>query len=195
MNTDIDTSNDSIHGSKQLPRGYLLRHEAPRVKQKQQQQQQQQLLSTPRVCTSRASSRKRKCHYLEKHPYHWMGIEVSVVAVSYSTGLLSTSTITERTRHPTLVRLAARNTHPPYVSGGGMIRLETLIELKFLNSSFSNLNFSMRAFRAFPLIEIRQTVPCRAIRGKPSDLRQRYLSQQHSPSLLMLTAAGYLLLL
>ena len=30
----------------------------------------------------------------------------------------------------------------------GMIRLETLIELKFLNSSFSNSNFSIRGFRA-----------------------------------------------
>ena len=39
-------------------------------------------------------------------------------------------------------------------SEGGIIRLETLIELKF------------RVFRAYPLIEIRQsTVPCRAIRG------------------------------
>ena len=42
---------------------------------------------------------------------------------------------------------------------GGMIRLE------FLNSSFSSSNFSIRAFRAYPLIEVRQTVPCRAIRG------------------------------
>ena len=31
-----------------------------------------------------------------------------MVVVSYSTGSLSTSTVTERTRHPTLVRLAAR---------------------------------------------------------------------------------------
>ena len=31
---------------------------------------------------------------------------------------------------------------------GGMIRLETLIELKSLNSSFSSSNFSTRAFRA-----------------------------------------------
>ena len=37
----------------------------------------------------------------------------------------------------------------------GMIRLETLIELNFL----------IRAFRAYPLIEIRQAIPCRAIRG------------------------------
>ena len=29
----------------------------------------------------------------------------------------------------------------------------------------SSSNFSVRAFRAYPLIEIRQTVPCRAIRG------------------------------
>ena len=35
-----------------------------------------------------------------------------------------------------------------------MFRLETLIELKFLNSSFSSSNVSIRAFRAYPLIEI-----------------------------------------
>ena len=43
-------------------------------------------------------------------------------------------------------------------SEGGMIRLETLIELKFLNSSFSNSTLSVRAFRAYPLIEIRQAI-------------------------------------
>ena len=64
-----------------------------------------------------------------------------------------------------------------------MMRLETLIELEFLNSSFSSSNFSIRAFRD-PLVEIRQTVPCRAIRGKSSDLGQQYLSQQHPPPLL-----------
>ena len=57
-----------------------------------------------------ASSCKRKYHYLEEHPYHWIGVKVSVVGVSYSTGVLSASTITERIRHPTLVRLAARKT-------------------------------------------------------------------------------------
>ena len=50
-------------------------------------------------------------------------------------------------------------------SQGGMIRLGTLIELKFLNSSFSSSNLSTRAFRACPLVEIGRTVPCRAIRG------------------------------
>ena len=50
------------------------------------------------------------CHYLEERPYHWIGIKVSVFAVSCSTGLLSTSTITERTRHPTLARLVPRKT-------------------------------------------------------------------------------------
>ena len=46
--------------------------------------------------------------------------------------------------------------------------MEALIELKFLNSSLSSSSIvflSSRAFRAYPLIEIRQTVPCRAIRG------------------------------
>ena len=46
-----------------------------------------------------------------------------------------------------------------------MIRLESLIELKCLNSSFSSSNVSIQAFRAYPLIEIGQAVPCRAIRG------------------------------
>ena len=50
--------------------------------------------------------------------------------------------------HPTF---ATPSAGAPF-SEGGMIRLETLIELKLLNSSFS-------------LIEIRQAVPCRAIRG------------------------------
>ena len=42
-----------------------------------------------------------------------------------------------------------------FESKGGMIRLETLIELEL----------SIRVFRAYPLMEIRQMVPCRAIRG------------------------------
>ena len=42
-------------------------------------------------------------------------------------------------------------------SEGVMMRLETLIELKF--------DFSIRALRAYPLTGIRQAVPCRAIRG------------------------------
>ena len=41
----------------------------------------------------------------------------------------------------------------------------TLIELKFLSSSFSCSNCSIRVVRAYPLIEIRQTVPCRASRA------------------------------
>ena len=40
-----------------------------------------------------------------------------------------------------------------------------LFELKCLNSSFSSSNFSIRVFRAYPLIELRRTAPCRAIRG------------------------------
>ena len=68
-------------------------------------------------------------------------------------------------------------------SEGGMIWLQTLIELKLFNSRFSSSNFSIRVFRAYPLIDIRQTVPCRAIRGRSSDSRQQYLSQQYPPSL------------
>ena len=40
-----------------------------------------------------------------------------------------------------------------------------LFELKLFNSSCSSSNLSFRVVRAYPLIEIRQTVPCRAIRG------------------------------
>ena len=50
-------------------------------------------------------------------------------------------------------------------SEGGMIWLEALIELKFINSIRSSSNLSIRAFRSYPLIEIRQAVLCRAIRG------------------------------
>ena len=50
-------------------------------------------------------------------------------------------------------------------SEGGTLRLETLIELKLFNSSFSSSNCLVRVVRACPLIEIRQTVPCRANRG------------------------------
>ena len=59
--------------------------------------------------------------------------------------------------------------------------METLIELKLLNSSFSSSHFSIRVFRAYPLIDIRHTVPCRAIRHKSSDSRQQYLNQQYPP--------------
>ena len=62
---------------------------------------------------------------------------------------------------------------PALRSEGGMIRLETLISLRFLNSNFSSSSLSIRAFRAYPLIEIRQTVPRRAIRG---------ISQSAAPS-------------
>ena len=58
-----------------------------------------------------------------------------------------------------------------------------LFELKLFNSSLSS-NFSIRAFRAYPLVEIGQTVPCRAIRGNnisvnstlPPSYRHRILS-------------------
>ena len=62
-----------------------------------------------------------------------------------------------------------------------MTRSETLIDVKFLNSSFSSSFFLIQAFRACPLGEIRQTVPCRAVRGKSSDSRQQFLSQQYPP--------------
>ena len=45
-----------------------------------------------------------------------------------------------------------------------MIQLETLIELKCLSSSCASSNCSIRVVQIYPLIEIIQTVPCRAIR-------------------------------
>ena len=60
-----------------------------------------------------------------------------------------------------------------------IVQLGTLIGLKFLNSSFSSSDVSIRAFRTCPLAEIRQRAPCRAIRGKSSDSRQQHLSQQY----------------
>ena len=42
----------------------------------------------------------------------------------------------------------------------------------------SSSNSSIRVVRAYPLIEIRQAVPCRAIRGNSNYLRRQYLSQQ-----------------
>ena len=50
---------------------------------------------------------------------------------------------------------AETGTHPP--SEGGMTRLETLLELKIIDSSFSSSSLSIRAFRAYPLVETRQT--------------------------------------
>ena len=76
-------------------------------------------------------------------------------------------------------RPAARTQGPR--SEGGMMRSETLVELNLLNSTSSSSNFSIRSFRAYSLVDIRQTVPCRAMRGKSSDSRQQYLSQQYHP--------------
>ena len=50
-------------------------------------------------------------------------------------------------------------------SEGGTMRLEILVELKLFDSSLSSSNFSISAFRAYPLVETGQTAPCRAIRG------------------------------
>jgi len=48
--------------------------------------------------------------------------------------------------------------------GEGDDGLETLVELRSLNSSQSSPNFSSRAVRARPPVEIMQVVPCRAVR-------------------------------
>ena len=64
---------------------------------------------------------------------------------------------------PTLIETAWGVRDTPAV-GRGMMRLETLIKLKLFNSSFSSSISSIRVVRAYPPVEIRQTVPCRAIR-------------------------------
>ena len=48
---------------------------------------------------------------------------------------------------------------------GGMIRLETLIELQILNSSFSSSFFLFEPFELIFLLKLLQTALCRAIRG------------------------------
>ena len=63
----------------------------------------------------------------------------------------------------------------PLVETRGMIRLETLIELKVLNSSRSGSNFSIRVVRACPLAETRQTAPYRAIRGNNISVSSIYI--------------------
>ena len=68
-------------------------------------------------------------------------------------------------------------------SQGGIIRLEAHIELNIHNSSCSSSDLSIRAFRSYPLVEIKQSAPCRAIRGKSSDSRQEYLSQSSTPQI------------
>jgi hypothetical protein len=63
----------------------------------------------------------------------------------------------------------------------GSSRSETLIELRFLNSSFSSSDSSFRAFRAHPLVEIGQAVPCRAIRGNTTSVNST-LPPSHTSS-------------
>ena len=64
-----------------------------------------------------------------------------------------------------------------------MIRLETLIELNFLNSSHSSSNCSIRFVRAYPLVEIRQTAPVEQFEAT--------LSQSTVPSPLLTPPASF----
>ena len=50
-------------------------------------------------------------------------------------------------------------------SEGGTIRMEALIELKLINSSFSSSNSSIRALRGYPLVDARLQILRRATRG------------------------------
>ena len=89
---------------------------------------------------------------------------------------------------PLFESLDSRGSHPcagaMRIAPGLFIRLETLLELKLINWTCSSLDFSILVFRAYPLVEITQAAHCRAIRGKSSDWRQQYLSQQYPPPLL-----------
>ena len=50
-------------------------------------------------------------------------------------------------------------------SEGGMMQLETLLELKLFNSSFSNSTLSIRVVRAFLLLKLNKNNLYRAIRA------------------------------
>ena len=84
----------------------------------------------------------------------------------------------------------ARCFYPPFflhvviLWEGGMIRLKPSSSSNFSIRAFRAQICQFKFFRAYPLTEIRQAVPCRAIRGKTSESRQQYLSQQYPPSLL-----------
>ena len=81
-----------------------------------------------------------------------------------------------------------------------MMRLESLIELKFLNSNFSSSNSSIRCFRARPLIAIGQTSIYRAIRGNSISVNSTLPPLSSTPSanfvsILLLLLLSLLLLL
>ena len=61
-----------------------------------------------------------------------------------------------------------------------------LLERKYIRKHTQQI----RASRVYRLVEIRQTVPCRAIRGKSSDSRRQYISQQYPPPLLPRTPSS-----
>ena len=65
------------------------------------------------------------------------------------------------------------------ISEGGMILLDTLVELKVINSSFSSSICLIRVVRAYLLIEIRRAVPRRAIRGNSISVNSTLLP--HNP--------------
>ena len=64
-----------------------------------------------------------------------------------------------------IMEVATLNAEMARLRKGGWCGWENLIELKVHNSSFSSSNLSIRVFRAYPLFEIRQAAPCRAMRG------------------------------
>ena len=87
-------------------------------------------------------------------------------SLEQQTLIVKPNTRNKQTTKPHMTRYLVENRCAPGKCGpsklahlhskGGMIWLETLIELNCLSN---------RSCRAYPLIEIKQTVPCRAIRG------------------------------
>ena len=54
-----------------------------------------------------------------------------------------------------------------HVSEGGMMRLETLIQLKFLNSSFSSLSSLLKLNKQFPVEQFEAAVSQSAVPSPP----------------------------
>ena len=84
------------------------------------------------------------------------------VSMRRAAEIIAGSKRTVRRRCCTRLSVCSRLRHQPE---GGMIQLETLIELKFVDSKVSSSNCSYLVVRAYYIVATRQTILCRAIRG------------------------------
>ena len=115
--------------------------------------------------------------YYDIHPFTWpyvQQVDVNFQDSKRHEGVLANAVIVYRSVHRCMSVLSYVNV--------SVIWLETLIELKLFNSSFSSSKYWIQAFRAYPLSEIRQTVPCRAIRGSSISVSSSLL---HSSGVLL----------